>query len=127
MTTKTIPIHECTHADRIIISLPGSAILTEERDFEKFDWARGKNVPALTMTLVIKNFENYTIWGEREIPDVPTRNGALLYPHDTEIHTMVFLDEYGQWRSSTGMDYNIDEIAAMLEDETHYIAFEGIE
>lgn len=69
----------------------------------------------------------HEVYAEREVPDLPTKNGAVLYPHNVSNDSMLVRDEEGHWFVA-GSESQLTPAQAhrFLQDGTHFIAFEGV-
>jgi len=64
----------------------------------------------------------------KKVITVPTKPGAVVFPYDKSTHSVVALDEGGEW-FAVGYDEPSSPSAVLkgLELGTHYVAFEGVE
>lgn len=69
----------------------------------------------------------YTVSGERNVPSLPTKNGAVLYPYDVNQDCVFAKDEDGDWYAPGGSHYSDDDARECLTNGTHYVAFEGVD
>lgn len=118
MTTETITINppNARPGDTYVIRFP----------YGETELSTGVTMRDEPVSLTI--YGPYTVSVEREIPAVPTKNGAVLYPTYPEDAGMVVKDEDGRWRVAfSGTVVSDEYVRERLHEGAHYVAFEGVE
>jgi len=118
MNTETITINpnEARPGDAYVIRFPYGAAQIDT------------GVVGLDEPTSLTFYGSYTISAEREIPALPTKNGAVLYPNAPDDHCVIVRDEDGRWRAVTsGSIVRNGLVRDYLRDGDYYVAFEGIE
>lgn len=129
MEPISIDPNELRDGDVLVVRIPyhaGNPVAfgTETPTVRSFDEVVRGDYGA--MKKVIEFHGPYTVSGERPVPPLPTKKGAVLYPYDPAAECALATDEYGHWYGIGSSAFTEEEARECLTEGTHYVAFEGV-
>lgn len=120
---KRFRMNDYKIGDRVRLTIEGPVTWTTTVNGDVFDIAN-------IVTVDASNPEDFkdVVYSIELVVDVPTKAGAVLYPYNTALYSILILDEEGDWYSPGGSSaYSHEAAGDRLREGTHYVAFDGVD